>query len=337
MIQLDKKLSVWIDDGPVSGMGHFSRCRGAYEFFSERSKRNLTNLGSDENSELVNSWLTSSNKHKRSAWFKKLNETSALLVDTYNLKVREKLLNLHSLKLVFVLDRNSRCVPKVSNLLQIKLESFERMPRNSDSLSQVSADITGSIFWNSKLEEVYKSRIRRISKSMNHKKKIVITFGGSSKVDKIADVAIAKFMPLVDSGWANIDFFGNTDTVRSLQKKYVTKTSVKFHELNDTYYEKLRECDLLVCGSGTTALEAYHLAIPSLILLLFQNAAHNYIYLQEKFDNAKFFEIADFIDCQDFNIIVRNQLELEMGQFPDKTGAVGVDDLEQIWNFLQIN
>jgi len=103
-------------------------------------------------------------------------------------------------------------------LIQIKLESFERIPQSSDSLRQVSADITGTIFWNSKLEEVYKSRIRRISKSMNHKKKIVISFGGSSKVDNIADVAIAKLMPFVDSGWAIIDFFGNTDTVRSLQK-----------------------------------------------------------------------------------------------------------------------
>lgn len=333
--EVDRKIALWIDHGPLSGMGHLSRCRGLIEFLSQKQEYSIEIYGADCVGGFPNGWRSPSNCHFSNLGLEDALRIPALVADTYDAFIQKQISERKHGRAALIVDGNFESETIPPNVLQIKLEVFSESQREKEEKSLLIANrIEGTLFWSSRLEEVLLERARIKYKALNDKKNIVVTFGGSAKTLPVFNQLIGSLEKISNSGIANIEIFCSNEVRDNLKAKIKLKTEIVIHEFNEIFYNKIRVCDLLICGSGTTAIEAYHLAIPSIIIKLFDNASHNFDNLRDIFLDAKFIDINDKNFADEIYTLILNQLKSIPKKKPNKRGVVDSKYLEEVFQFL---
>jgi spore coat polysaccharide biosynthesis predicted glycosyltransferase SpsG len=333
--EVDRKIALWIDHGPLSGMGHLSRCRGLIEFLSQKQEYSIEIYGADCVGGFPNSWWLSSNCHFSNLGLGDALRIPALVADTYDAFIQRQISERKYGRAALIVDSNFEAETIPPNVLQIKLEVFNESQREEKVKSSLIANrIEGTLFWSSKLEEVLLERAQNKYQALSHKKTIVVSFGGSAKTLPVFELLIGSLEKIANSGIANIEIFCSNEVRDNLIAKIKLETKIVIHEFNESFYNKIRICDLLICGSGTTAIEAYHLAIPSIVIKLFDNARHNFDNLRDIFLDAKFIDINDKNFIDEIYTLIISQLESVPKQEPNKRGVVDSKHLEEVFQFL---
>ena len=316
-------------------MGHLSRCRGLIEFLSEKKEYSLEIFGADNFGEPPSGWIITPNCLISNGGLEDALKIPALMADTYDSIIQRKISERNHGRAVLITDGNSKSASNSPNLFQIKLEVFKEFPRQEkkDSLLKTN-EIAGTLFWSSKLEEVLSDRARLNSRSFGSRKNIVVSFGASDKTLSVLEKTIVSLERITKLGIANIEIFCSKSVQKGLSEKSKVKPGIMIQEFDESFYNKIKLCDLLICGSGTTSIEAYHLAIPSIVVKLFDNAKHNFDNLKEIFLGAEFIDInhKNFVD-EIYTLILR-QLKSEQREIPNKTGVVDSNRLEEVFEFV---
>jgi spore coat polysaccharide biosynthesis predicted glycosyltransferase SpsG len=332
---MNGRIGLWIDHGPSSGMGHLSRCRGLIEFLSQKKDYRIEVYGADNISELPKGWTSPSNCYFSNLDLGNALKIPAIIVDTYNGDIQRQFYERNHGKTALISDSNSELVIGSTNLLQIKLEvlGIDAKKDKVDKSLKLNL-IEGSLFWSSKLEGIFSQRSSLDLKNCGQRKKILVSFGGSTMTLALLEKLLDSLEKTSRIGLADVEVFCNDEIIDKLETKLEVDSRVVIHAFDDNFYEKMKVCDLLICGSGTTALEAYHLAIPCIVIKLFDNAKHNFENLKKVFLNAIFIDSRDVNLESKISASIVSQLNSKPKQTPTKNGVVDSRLLEEIFKFL---
>ena len=328
------KVDFWIDHGPISGMGHFSRCRGLLEFLVWNCGIKVDIHGADHGLRSQLKWvrdLGCSPKNLEPSEF----DSNIILVDTYSINIYTKILQLENKKIVAIFDSNNTIVKAQPNMLIVRLENLKSISENSKQINnQLKPEITGTLFWNSVLENSFLEKSAKLFRVRSRKKKIVVALGGSLMVQEVLEKICLNLSLLSDTTPIVVDVFLNKQIISKIKDITNSLDFINLYEFTDDYYNKLIESDLLICGSGTSAIEAYHLSIKSIILPIFTNAISNFNGLQRIYKNAIYIDTKKFLDFTTFKNSIITMLNCGENYAPSKNGAIDCSRLRRIQDFI---
>lgn len=327
------KIGFWIDHGSMSGMGHIARCRGLIEYLAQESDLPIEIHGGDEEFPRHLNWLKHPNiRQIPNTQFSNI-KTRALIIDSYNKEIRSLAAAKKYAKVVLVSD-NLELLPSVSsNVFHIVLEQFNLEPYQQRFSRNIARAIYGTIVWNSQIDYVYSKRTN-MNKGTDRQIKILISLGGSSKVLESIKTICSIFKESQFSEMLNVKVFANPYVIRELLRYQEEKTYITYEAFGENYYSELVSTDLLIIGSGTSAIEAYHLGIPSIIFSLFENAANNFHSLQEIFSQSVFLRNPGRLTSETLDNLLKKIQREDFIINPTKLGSIGLNQKNEILNYI---
>jgi spore coat polysaccharide biosynthesis predicted glycosyltransferase SpsG len=191
----------------------------------------------------------------------------------------------------------------------------------------------GTMIWNSQMERVYLER-GKSQKLSNRKREILITLGGSSKIVEEINQICAKIKELQLIELLNITVCVNESILEEITSTNTSGTAFNFQVFGENYYQKLISADLLLCASGTSATEAYHLGVPSIIFSLFENARKNFSTLQEFFTTAVFLDSSEDLTPRVIELYLSELEEGRRSSTPTRVGSINKTQVKTMLNFL---
>lgn len=338
-----RKLSFWIDSGPNTGMGHISRCRGIVEHF-------LTS----------NSWKISMVTDKsvvNVSWMRRLLDEQKLslcepsqalflmadnvVMDTYNGDLLRMSIERTQNRTIRILDQNNESIAQPDSCLDVVLERYSPELRNvALSKSDIvvskfnSRRIGASIVWNSKLKEVVELR-RKKSLLLESNKLVLISFGGSNQVLSELLFYLKALLTTCEMGSIqNIVCFVSEELKDQVINAFQGNRVILVKSFGDEYYSYLAICDVLICSSGTSASEAFHLGIPALIVDIFENASDNWNQLKILFPQARFISRESLRNGKEIWSGLDVLLKDPEPPKPRLSGILGNDEMQMIEDFL---
>jgi len=340
----NKLVSLWIDFGPEFGSGHLYRCRGLIEFlrdlgcsldiYTEVSARELKWVRDLEISGVVRII------HQVTA---KFFNREKLIVDSYNLEINQELSRYRSGRAVRIIDATQQVSTASPILMQVVLEveknssliGIERQKSHEEG-GQERKQLRGTLIWNSKLDEVANARTKPFNgNSTRNGKIVVLSYGGSSLVHDALEKTISVMSDSLKSNHVEkLVCFARKEVLTGLKKKFINEKNVYFKRFGDDFYSELKFCDLLISASGTTALEAYHLGIPTLVVDLFENASQNILLLKNLAAHSVVVDKASFNDIALFEILVLDALKRLQSTALTLDGTIQSSELKVIYEHL---
>lgn len=315
----NKLVSLWIDFGPEFGSGHLYRCRGLIEFLRDLgcSLDIYTGVSARELKWVRDLEISGAGRIIHQVASKFFNGEK-LIVDSYNLEINQKLSRYRSGRAVQIIDSTHQVSITTPILIQVVLEveknasliEMEQQKFHKEG-GRERKQLRGTLIWNSKLNEVANERIKPLNgNSTRNGKIVVLSYGGSSLVHDALERTISVISDASKSNHVEkLVCFAREEVLTGLKNKFIHEKNVYFKKFGDDFYSELKFCDLLITASGTTALEAYHLGIPTLVVDLFENASQNILLLKNLAKHSVVVDKASFNDTSLFEILVLKALK----------------------------
>lgn len=327
-------LALIVDYGKNFGAGHISRCRGLIEEIIELGSINITCFIPNYDNRLP--WLRDLRERGLlnvvSETFPQDGYFPVLICDSYQDDVWNKFVGSYAKEKIAVIDKNARQSRNNITVKKIILESFEDLQERAEKLTVLGAldkrresdQLRGSIIWDSRLEKI--ANLRKTTKIP--KSKILLSLGGSNLPKKETIVLAETLARLQRAGYfEKLVIFTHKDIKSELQKKLQETPHINSLEFGEVFDREVATCSLIICGSGTTSVEAFHLGIPAVVVSIFSNASRNFEDLQKIYRNAIFIKkekLSEQIYLS--SIIVKALTQLE-SRLPSKEGAILKGDL----------
>lgn len=339
----DNTVAFWIDFGPLVGSGHFSRCRGLIEFLSKKGCRiECYTQGSIGK----HNWFANLENSKHLTLnSKNVNELFAkerLVIDTYQTDIQARLASFQNGYAVNIVDSNGSFIFKNPKVMEIRLESSNLLikdtnygRRDGQKKSKISASIGGSLIWNSKLEDVARTRSLAPKAKGNQGKNILLSFGGSTLTYYALEKAI-QFLDVIKERVQikKIICFAELEVANKLNARFGNYKSIIIKTFSDAFYQELKSCDLLICASGTTAIEAFHLGVPLVAFDLFENASDNFQILETRPFLALVEDKIILENFSDFHKVISFALETLKPCSPFLEGILESNQLQLVYDHL---
>lgn len=329
------------DYGPEFGSGHLSRLRGIVQFLNTKNQ-NLIDFYLAE-IYAIPVWLKELIvMDSYNCYDEKTLELSAydvLIVDSYRINIWKNITNSFGGKLIAFLDSNNFTLKLKPNVFKVRLEFISNERKHyGETLLPISGSkntVLGTLIWNDQLESVYNARIGTHAKQNFSNFRIVINFGGSNGVGStLKSTLMALDILSLTMQIQNVNVFVFEELLDELSVTRLSNLNINFHKYSDDYYEKLKVCDLLICASGTSGLEAYHLAIPSVIFELFQNSVDNFRLLSNIFLDASFVASQDRNSVEKIIEKISLRLSTKNISLPNKSSVISTAEKNQILQFI---
>lgn len=334
---MPKQIAFWIDYSPFFGYGHLARCRGLVEYLSNVFEYKIIIFVDEPNTlpSWLNDMIVKGNAQVRSKSYSEFNSFESQVIDSYlkeNFSDGEN--NLYKQRRVWILDSNHKIRFFNEEDFIVEIEVLLNKEKNFLHSEYKNRHIKGTLIWNSVLENTYNYARRRIYKNLKSDQcKLLINLGNSIKIyeplNKILMTLDLEALTLPKQ----VDIFCNLRNLDKPINERFSSFSPAFHEFSDLYYSKLVECDLLICASGNSALEAFHLDQPSLITNLFDNALDNFNALSECFKNGNFWEIRNS-SIGLMGEIIETSLRRQYTKHPTKKGVIFSNEFKHIVEFF---
>ncbi len=308
-----------------------SRCRGLIEFLTEFVDHQLELFTDKAKIEFWPTWLADFGVRPAFGETADAMERPILVVDSYEEGFLGSLKLRAPLKTVLLADENQICVPPIANMFLVRLESQVTDKTRQRQSNCADPNLRGTVVWNNALEKVAKTR--STSGPVEFPRRVVLSFGGSNDVSSslalILNEVTKSEIPIELSIFANMKALAEINSWRTPPRDWV-----RFFEFGEQYYDALASCHLLICHSGTSALEAYHLGLPTVVVNLFPNALANFFSLKEKWIEGNFLsEIGEF-SVGYFDLIANDRTLAHVSTNVKLNGLITQSKLASLRNFI---
>jgi len=332
-----KQIAFWIDYSPILGYGHLARCRGLVEYLVNNIEYEVIIFVDELN--IIPTWLNEmvkkGNTQLRIKSYSEFNSYERQVIDSYlNENFSKGANNSFKHRRVRILDSNHKIRFFNEQDYIVELEILFNDQEKFWQSDYRKGYIKGTIIWNSALENTYDYlKLKGNTNLKLDQYRILINLGNSITIAE----SLNKILMVLDSEasifFKQVEVFCNLKYLDKLLIKRYNRLSPLFYEFSDLYYYRLGECDLLICASGNSALEAFHLDQPSLITKLFDNALSNFNALQRGFKNGNFWEIKN-TSKGIMGDIVETSLRREYTKNPSKKGVIYSKEFDKLVEFF---
>jgi len=323
------------DYGPEVGAGHISRCRGLIEHITTFEHFQLTCFLPNYGGELK--WLNELERKKQlyiqKISFSRREVFSILLCDSYQDRVWNEVIGSRIHYKIPIIDQDHEYKTRIVHGKAIILESFQKFEMAIATPQAVKKTmnshdfdgLTGTLIWNEKMRELADSQENVLAAE----RKVVLSLGGSDLIKTETILIINALIALKKRNQLEkIVTYAHVSIENEIQNKFGNLTGFKIEAFSEAFYGDMQTCSLLICGSGTTALEAFHLGVPAVIVNLFSNASSNYMELQKHYENALFVGRPNLSDGEYLvGLFERAITELKRLK-PNKKGVINGQDLK---------
>jgi len=337
----EQSVALVVDYGPKIGAGHISRCRGLVEYITQCTKFPLTCFLPQYDGEIE--WINSLESARllsiRKSSFPKHREFSILLCDSYQEIVWRRFRESSIRYKVPIIDQGNKIEIQTPQAGMIVLESFAKVKytrTNFGKTKEISHNsefngLMGTLIWNEKLRNLSSSKFHNKTKEG----KVVISLSASDSADNaLYQVIRALLKSRTENDSLEIIAYARASTRDEILKRvgHIPRLTIK--EFSEDFYAQMQTCSLLISGSGTTAIEAFHLGVPAVIIELFANASANFVNLKEVYKNALFIRGKKLID-EEYLILQFKRALKELKQSPFRgEGIIRTEDLKKYFESL---
>ncbi len=328
-------VAIVVDYGPKFGAGHLSRCHGIIEALLNQNEFLCTVFLSNHVPD--SQWLGKVQTHPcirfSNPGFPERENFDAILCDTYQEDVWKSFEVFQAKKKIAILDNNNRHRCFSHSIFKFLLEDFSRFDADPSMVDQLDSEekvLRGTLIWNSRLQETLEFRSQKRS---NCKRQVILTLGRSEVAQAYVPSLVEVLGDFLDRGdLDDIIIFSNTTWSTTNTK---TKRKIQQLPFGDDFSIALRDCSLLICASGTTSIEAFHLGIPSIVINLFSNAKNNVVELETRTQNMIFLDKEHLAHEGHISRTLSLCLSGCAPSFPHTRGAITHEDLQRVIGYIR--
>lgn len=333
MSDTPRLISLLIDHGKKAGSGHLSRCRGLLEFLARDLGFRLELITDKDCLSRWPEWLRKLRVLPQLDKPRTIRCSQSLLVDSYCESISDLLRLRTSFRTVVVTDEEHQQGIGSENVFEVRVERFDYSQDSARGTPNRQFYLCGSIIWNSALEEVASRRTRLPPFPIE--RSIALSLGGSDNVSLEISHVLASFQESQLPHHLSVHSADNA--VEGVRDVFRQQENIEFFPLGDEYYQKLSTCDFLVCHAGTSAVEAYHLGIPAIVLNLFPNAYGNFVSLRARWHQALFLDTVEELTDKVLRDFALQNSKPEMAGGSQRERVISKSELAHIRDFFRAN